>query len=157
MAEVRHAKQQAERPAHASPPLAAARQPTVEAAKPPASKPADAAKPADSDQTESAEKTPAPEDPKARALAARTAAEQALLDEARTQLESKNAVAAQATLDRMKKRFPHGTLEQERELLRVEVHEARGQTSAAKRAARKFAKAYPESPQLSQLESLLEN
>jgi hypothetical protein len=46
-------------------------------------------------------------------------------------------------------------LVQERELLRIEVYKARGQTAAAKRAARKFAKAYPESPRLGELESLI--
>jgi hypothetical protein len=55
-----------------------------------------------------------------------TAAGQAFLDDARAQLDAKNANAAQATLDRMKKRFARGSLVQERELLRIEVYKARG-------------------------------
>jgi hypothetical protein len=149
VAEIRHQK--------THPPPSAA---VDHAAKP---KPAvvELAKPAVAEQKEAAaadaaEPTPAaPPDPKAQALAARAAAEQALLEEARTQLGANKASAALATLERMKKKFPHGSLVQDRELLRVEVYKARGQTPAAQRAARKFAKAYPDSPNLSEIESLL--
>ena len=57
----------------------------------------------------------------------------------------------------MKKRFAGGTLVQERELLRIELYRARGQLTAAKRAARKFAKAYPDNPHLDELDALIKN
>jgi hypothetical protein len=153
VAEARHSKQMAEHAAHLMPLPAAAPEPS-KAEPVAAAKPAEPeAKPAAEDSA--AEEKPAePEDPKARALAARTAAEQALLDEARAQLAADNATAALGTLDRMKKRFARGTLVQERELLRIEAYKARGQMPAAKRAARKFVKAYPESPHLGELEEL---
>ena len=151
IAEVRHQKQLAEHAAHAAPPPAAeppaASKPEP---KPELAKAAEPEKKADAEEAEAA-----PPDPKAQALAARTAAEQALLDEARTQLEASNGTGALSTLDRMKKRFPRGALVQERELLRVEVYKAKGQTLAAKRAARKFAKSYPDNPHLGEIESLL--
>lgn len=152
IAEIKHQKQIAEHAAHAAPPPAAAPEPkpapqpkpeSTELAKAPAAEP------------EEKEAEAAPPDPKAQALAARTAAEQALLDEARTQIEANNGAAALTTLDRMKKRFPRGALVEERELLRVEAYKARGQTLAAKRAARKFAKSYPDNPHLGEIESLL--
>jgi TolA-binding protein len=151
IAEIRHQKQIAE---HAAPPPAAEPAPApkpkpepAEVAKAPAAEPE---KKAEAEEAEAA-----PPDPKAQALAARTAAEQALLDEARTQVEANNVTGALSTLDRMKKRFPRGTLVQERELLRVEAYKAKGQTVAAKRAARKFAKSFPDSPHLGDIESLL--
>lgn len=150
VAEVRHQRQLAEHAAHATPPPAAAPEPVkaapVEVAK---------AEPAQPAATAQQEPEPAPQDPKAQALAARAAAEQALLDEARAQLEANNGAAALAALDRMKKKFPRGALVEERELLRVEAYKARGQTLAAKRAARKFAKSYPDNPRLGEIESLL--
>lgn len=162
IAELRHQKQLAQ----ATQPSAAGPVPLVlpaELAKAPASSPQPEAKqekvaaaavtPVESEQADAKETAPA--DPRAAALAARAAAEQALLDEARKQLEVNNGAGALAALDRMKKRFPRGALAQERELLRVEAYQARGQTLAAKRAARKFAKAYPDNPRLSELESLL--
>lgn len=150
IAELQHQKQLAEHAAHAAPPPAAAPVPQPEPAKLAAAPAAEPEDTADADKVEAA-----PPDPKAQALAARTAAEQALLDEARAQLEANNGAAALAALDRMKKRFPRGTLVQERELLRVEAYKARGQTLAAKRAARKFAKSYPDDPRLGEIESLL--
>jgi len=150
VAELRHQKQLAERAAHAAPPPPAAAT-VAEPIRTPEPLPAKVAAAA----SEKEEAEPAPVDPKAQALAARAAAEQALLEEARTQLEAKNGAGALATLDRMKKRFPRGALVQERELLRVEAYKAKGQTVAAKRAARKFAKSYPENPRLGEIESLL--
>jgi hypothetical protein len=150
IAEVRHRHEQAEKLAHAQP-LPAAAPIELRDDKVPAEKTEQAAAAA---EPEKATAPVEPEDPKARALAARTAAEQALLDEARTQLDAKNAAAAQATLDHMQKRFAHGTLVQERELLRIEVYKARGQMPAAKRAARKFVKAYPDSSHLEELNAL---
>jgi len=158
IAEVRHTREQAEKAPQLMPLLAAEQtelvnaRPTTpardgtapQAAKLPPAAPVEAEEPT----------RVAPEDPKARALAERTTAEQALLDEARTQLAAKNAAAAQATLDRMKKRFARGALAQERELLRIEVYKARGQLPAAKRAARKFVKAYPDSPHIDELDGL---
>jgi hypothetical protein len=151
VAEARHSKQVAECSAsHAAPPPAAAPEAVAKAAPAPAPEPNERAP--EQEPAKSAPEAPAePEDPKARALAARSAAELALLDEARTQLEAKNTTGAQATLDRMKKRFARGTLAQERELLRIEVYKARGQLPAAKRAAKKFAKTFPESPHLDEL------
>jgi hypothetical protein len=154
-AEIRHQKQVAEHVAQLSPLTAAAPEPEPKPTKPVAAEVA--AAPAEPEQAahEDADQPIAPQDPKAQALAARTAAEQALLDEARAQLEADNAAAALATLDRMKKKYPRGTLVQERELLRVKAYRARGQTLPAKRAARKFAKSYPDSPHLDEIESLL--
>jgi len=98
---------------------------------------------------------PAAEEPSAPPTPAHDPAEQALLDTARQQLDSNNPAGAQATLERMKRRFPRGTLIQDRELLRIHVYKARRQLPAAKRAARKFAKTYPDSPHLAELESLV--
>jgi hypothetical protein len=149
VAELRHQKQIAEHAAHATPPLAAATAPVLPAA---TTELAKAAEPEKADADEAEAQPAAPPDQK---VQARAAAEQALLDEARTQLEASNAAAALSALDRMKKRFPRGSLVEERELLRVAAYRARGQTVAAKRAARKFAKSYPDNPHLDELESLL--
>lgn len=152
VAELRHQKQEQ----HVPPPSAAVAKPaSLEIAKAPAAAPNKAAQePPEAEQAE-ATQPPAPLDPKAQALAARAAAEQALLEEARALLGENNATKALAALDRMKRKFPHGALVQDRELLRVEAYKARGQTPAAQRAARKFAKAYPDNPNLSEIESLL--
>ena len=153
VAEIRHQKQEQ----HLSPPSAAATKPApIEIAKAPAAEPKDAApKSPPIEEAEPPKPAAAPQDPKALALAARTAAEQALLEEARAQLGENNATKALATLDRMKRKFPRGSLVQDRELLRVEAYKARGQTPAAQRAARKFAKAYPDNPNLGEIASLL--
>ena len=150
VAEIRHQKQEA----RVLPPSAAEAKPAV--AKAPAAPLIEpATKPPAVEEAESAPVPAATPDPKAQALAARAAAEQALLDEARTLLGENNAAKALATLDRMKRKFPRGSLVQDRELLRVEAYQARGQTPAAQRAARKFAKAYPDSPNLAEIASLL--
>lgn len=150
VAEIRHQKQEA----HVLPPSAAEAKPAVEKMESaPSIEPA--VKSPAVEKAESASAPAAPPDPKAQALAARAAAEQGLLDEARTLLGEDNAAKALATLDRMKRKFPRGSLVQARELLRVEALRARGQTPAAQRAARKFAKAYPDNPNLGEIASLL--
>jgi TolA-binding protein len=81
--------------------------------------------------------------------------ESQMLETARAELSSGDAAAALTSLEHMRKRFPKGSLAQERELLRIEALKAKGQRTAAKTAARKFAKAHPNNPRLSELESLL--
>jgi TolA-binding protein len=81
--------------------------------------------------------------------------EHELLESARGQLSSGDAAGALTSLEHMRKRFPKGNLAQDRELLRIEALKAKGQRTAAKTAARKFAKAHPNNPHLSELESLL--
>jgi hypothetical protein len=84
------------------------------------------------------------------------AAESALLTEARAQLRAGDVRAAQATLQRLRARFPHGELGQEREVLAIEVLSARGQASTARRRARAFVSAHPHSPHSATLTRFLD-
>jgi hypothetical protein len=83
------------------------------------------------------------------------AEESRLLGEARAQLRGGDAAAADATLERLQRGFANGALLQEREVLRIDVLEARGDHVAAKRAARTFVKRYPTSPHSTKLRLLL--
>jgi hypothetical protein len=83
-------------------------------------------------------------------------AESALLTEARAQLRSGNAAAAQAALDKLSQQFPKGMLSQEREVLAIEVLSARGNVEGAKRRAKAFMKAHPKSPHSAKLSRFLE-
>jgi hypothetical protein len=86
----------------------------------------------------------------------RLAAESALLTDARAQLRRGDLSAAQATLARMQAAFPSGVLDQEREVLAIEVLAAGGKTDAARRRARAFIDAHPESPHRTELGHLLD-
>lgn len=81
----------------------------------------------------------------------RLSAESALLTQARAQLRSGDAVAAQQSLTRLRNHFPNGVLGQEREVLAIEVLAARGNLEAARRRARAFIALYPKSPHSAQL------
>ena len=83
-------------------------------------------------------------------------AESALLTDARAQLRSGSATAAQASLDRLQAQFPNGMLTQEREVLGIEVLYARGNVDGAKRRAKAFVKAYPNSPHSAKLSRFLD-
>jgi len=83
-------------------------------------------------------------------------AESALLTEARVELRSGNPAAAQASLDRLQAQFPKGVLTQEREVLGIEVSYARGNVEGAKRRAKAFIKAYPNSPHSAKLSRFLD-
>jgi hypothetical protein len=83
-------------------------------------------------------------------------AESGLLTEARAQLRSGNASAAQASLDRLQAQFPKGMLTQEREVLAIEVLSARGNSEAARRRAKAFVRAYPQSPHSAKLSRFLD-
>ena len=83
-------------------------------------------------------------------------AESALLTDARAHLRSGNPAAAQASLDRLQAHFPKGMLTQEREVLGIEVSYARGDIAGAKRRAKAFVKAYPNSPHSAKLSRFLD-
>jgi TolA-binding protein len=83
-------------------------------------------------------------------------AESSLLAEARAQLRSGNVAGAQASLDRLKSQFPQGVLSQEREVLAIEVLYARGNVDGAKRRARAFIKAHPQSPHSAKLSRFID-
>jgi hypothetical protein len=83
-------------------------------------------------------------------------AESALLTEARAELRSGDAAAAQASLDRLQAQFPKGMLTQEREVLAIEVLSARGNVEGAKRRAKAFVARYPKSPHSAKLARFLD-
>jgi hypothetical protein len=83
-------------------------------------------------------------------------AESSLLMSARAQLRSGNTAGAQASLDRLQAQFPKGMLTQEREVLAIEVLNARGNVDAAKRRAKAFVARYPKSPHSAKLARFLE-
>src|SRR5688572_25672080 len=111
---------------------------------PPAAAPtmAEAAPEANAERAAAAEPSP-PADPQAAAL-----------ERVRAQLRSGDATGARQALKRIRKPRDR-ELAQERELLAIETQLALGQLPAAKRAARAFAKAHPDSPQLANLEKML--
>ena len=126
-------------------PTAAPAAKTEPEAKPVAS---EAAAPADPEQDTDEEGSSGSSDP-------RFAAEKALLRSAQAKLRSGDTFGAQTTLDQMKKRFPRGALSQQREILYIQTQKALGATAAAKKSARAFALAHPNSPHLPALEKLL--
>lgn len=85
----------------------------------------------------------------------RIALERALLVQAKKQLRNGDGFGAQLVLQRLAKRVPHGKLMRQRKLLEIEVLQAIGAKAAARRAASDFAKAYPQSRELSKLSGLL--
>lgn len=80
--------------------------------------------------------------------------ESRMLTEARAQLHAGDPRAAQATLEKLRARSPKGLLTQERDVLAIQISSALGDASAAKRKAKAFLDAYPESPHAAQLRRL---
>jgi hypothetical protein len=80
--------------------------------------------------------------------------ESRLLTEARAQLRGGDPRGALATLERLRSRSPKGVLSQERDVLAVQIASALGDTATAKRKAKEFLDAYPESPHTPQLRRL---
>lgn len=80
--------------------------------------------------------------------------ESRMLTEARAQLRAGDPRSALATLDRLRARSPKGVLMQERDVLAIQIASALGDTAAAKRRAKEFLAAYPESPHAPQLRRL---
>jgi hypothetical protein len=81
--------------------------------------------------------------------------ERTLLQAARRQLKSGDAMGAQLALQRLAQRVPHGSSKKQRQLLEIQVLEAMGAKAEARRAASEFAKAYPRSRELQKLAPLL--
>jgi hypothetical protein len=84
------------------------------------------------------------------------AEESALLMEARAELRSGDLRGAQATLDRLRQKYPRGVLGQEREVLSIELLSVRGDEETARRKARSFVAAHPNSPHSPKLQRFLE-
>ena len=80
-----------------------------------------------------------------------------MLTDARAQLRSGDARGALATLDRLQVRSPRGILGQEREVLTIQALAAIGNNEAAKRRAKAFILAYPNSPHSTQLRHIAED
>ena len=83
-------------------------------------------------------------------------AESKLLSSARAALLAGDLRAAQSSLSRLASKYPRGVLLQEREVLTIDVLTARGQLQAARRNARAFVAAHPESPHAVTLRRFLE-
>jgi hypothetical protein len=80
--------------------------------------------------------------------------ESRMLTEARAQLRGGDPRGALATLERLRARSPKAVLSQERDVLAIQIASALGDAAAAKRKAREFLDAYPESPHAPQLRRL---
>lgn len=93
--------------------------------------------------------------PSAEPAAQDVSKELALLDRARKALGTGDASAALAALAKHDRRFPHGELGLEAELLRVEALEASGDNAAAAHRARAFLAAHPHSPYTARVKTLL--
>ncbi|HKP61748.1 MAG TPA: outer membrane protein assembly factor BamD [Polyangiales bacterium] len=83
------------------------------------------------------------------------AAESALLQTARAELQVGQLNAAARAIKQLEHRFPHGVLGQEREVLQIELLRARGEHSAARELASRFLRAHPESPHAARLSRLM--
>ena len=81
--------------------------------------------------------------------------ESRMLTEARAELRAGDPRAALQTLERLRVRSPKGVLMQEREVLNVQILSALGDNAAAKRKAKEFLDAHPESPHAAQLRRLV--
>jgi hypothetical protein len=105
---------------------------------------------------------PAPVDPAERAskgVEARPRSDQLslesrMLTEARAQLRGGDPRAALATLERLRARAPKGVLMQERDVLAIQIASALGDSATARRRAKEFLDAHPESPHAPQLRRL---
>lgn len=113
------------------------------------------------------QKPPAPQPPPAyvevfdedttvvQARPTRNAIAHAQLQRARSLLRNGDAIGAQLVLERLARHTPHGSSVKQRKLLEIQVLRVIGGKPAAQRAASAFAKAYPNSPELSKLSGLL--
>jgi hypothetical protein len=81
--------------------------------------------------------------------------ESQLLTSARAALRAGDLARAQSALARLAADFGHGVLQQEREVLEIELHAARGEGAAAAQAAQRFVSAHPESPHSAKLARFL--
>lgn len=140
------AEENAEEEEEAEAPAAAA--PAAATAKPEEKKPA-------AKSNEPVEEKDAEDDEKSASSKPEASGEKAMLQSARAKLRTGDTFGAQVVLEQMRKRYPNGELEQQRELLYIRTQKALGALPAAKRSARAFAQAYPNSPYLGSLESLL--
>jgi len=80
--------------------------------------------------------------------------ESRMLTDARAQLRGGDPRGALATLERLRARSPKGVLSQERDVLAIQIASALGDVVTAKRKAKEFLEAYPESPHAQQLRRL---
>jgi hypothetical protein len=83
-------------------------------------------------------------------------AESSLLTEARARLRAGDVAGAADTLARAQRRFPRGVLSQEREVLSIEILNARGNAAAARSRALAFVQAHPSSPHSEKLRRLFD-
>jgi len=82
-------------------------------------------------------------------------AEQALLTRAQIALRT-NAAEALALADESARRFPNGMFRQEAEVIAIDALARAHQTDAARARATKFRAAYPTSPHLARIETILQ-
>jgi hypothetical protein len=80
--------------------------------------------------------------------------ESRMLTDARAQLRGGDPRGALTTLERLRARSPKGVLSQEREVLAIQIASALGDAAGARRKAKEFLDAYPESPHAPQLRRL---
>ena len=85
------------------------------------------------------------------------AIESEMLTDARAQLRSGDPRGALAVLERLQVRSPKPILGQEREVLTIQALSALGQNETAKRRAKAFVAAYPNSPHTTQLRHIAED
>ena len=86
----------------------------------------------------------------------RLAAEVAVLDRARTALRARDIASAIAALDQHQREFANGALVAEAEVIQIEAMIQAGRDQAAHDRARAFAAAFPGSPLLRRVRSLIE-
>jgi hypothetical protein len=80
--------------------------------------------------------------------------ESRMLTDARAQLRGGDPRGALNTLERLRARSPKGVLSQERDVLAIQIASALGDAAGAKRKAKEFLDAYPQSPHAPQLRRL---
>lgn len=153
LAENAHAQRAAPDTSKAESPVATLVQPATQALE--AAPAAQASATATASETDSAAANDDPEEITPAPSRARRLDERALLRTARAQLRAGEPFSAQATLQYLQRRFPHGKWAQERAVLSIEVQRVVGAKVTAKRAARAFADAHPNSRYVGRLKPLL--
>ncbi|MET0592585.1 MAG: hypothetical protein ABW133_07795 [Polyangiaceae bacterium] len=98
----------------------------------------------------------APKGDETRAHRDSLAFESRMLTDARAQLHAGDPRGALATLDKLRARSPKAVLTQERDVLTIQILSSLGDVTAAKRKAKEFLAAYPESPHAPQMQRLLD-
>ena len=83
--------------------------------------------------------------------------ESRMLTDARAQLHAGDPLSALATVEKLRARSPKGVLSQERDVLAIQIASALGDTATAKRKAKAFLGAHPESPHAPQLRRLTDD